>query len=47
MPSASISTPELTPSVDRLSLGVSTAREAASSSMNFLGNCTRSASSED
>ena len=32
MPSTSISTPQSTPSVDRLSLGVATAREGAHAS---------------
>ena len=46
MPSTSISTPESTPSVDRLTLGVSTTREGATTSTPpFLFGC--SASSED
>ena len=46
MPSTSISTPVSTPSVDRLTLGVSTTREGATTS--FLTNMNRcAASSED
>ena len=46
MPSTSISTPESTPSVDRLTLGVGTTREGATTSTPpFLFGC--SASSED
>jgi hypothetical protein len=33
MPNTSISTPQSTPSIDRLTLGVATAREGASTSM--------------
>jgi hypothetical protein len=46
MPSTAISTPESTPSVDRLTLGVATAREAAHPSL-FPPTCFCSASSED
>ena len=46
MPSTSISTPESTPSVDRLTLGVATAREGATTSTYpMLFMCA--ASSED
>ena len=48
MPSTSISTPESTPSVDRLTLGVATAREAATTSgFCCVCPCVPSASSED
>jgi hypothetical protein len=48
MPSTSISTPESTPSVDRLTLGVATAREAATTAIICgCGCCACSASSED
>ncbi|MFZ4486155.1 MAG: hypothetical protein ACOYO9_06165 [Candidatus Nanopelagicales bacterium] len=46
MPSTAISTPVSTPSVDRLTLGVATAREAAHPSM-YGAPCTCSASTED
>ena len=46
MPSTSISTPESTPSVDRLTLGVATAREAAHPSIPVMCPLC-SASSED
>ena len=46
MPSTSISTPVSTPSVDRLTLGVATTREGATTSTPPIwSNC--SASSED
>ena len=46
MPSTSISTPVSTPSVDRLTLGVATAREGATTSLfPVLSMCA--ASSED
>ena len=49
MPSTSISTPVSTPSVDRLTLGVATAREGATTSFitGFYGTTLCSASSED
>ena len=53
MPSTSISTPVSTPSVDRLTLGVATTREGAttSNSVLFMGiapfRCASAASSED
>ena len=46
MPRTSISTPESTPSVDRLTLGVATASEAAHPSLP-IWYITCSASSED
>ena len=46
MPSTSISTPVSTPSVDRLTLGVATTREGATTS-SFMMPCTCAASSED
>ena len=48
MPSTSISTPDTTPSVDRLTLGVATAREGATTAVAFcVCSCPCSASSED
>jgi hypothetical protein len=47
MPSTSISTPESTPSVDRLTLGVATAREGATTSTLMSGFMICAASSED
>ena len=47
MPSTSISTPVSTPSVDRLTLGVATAREGATAAMLCGCTCACSASSED
>ena len=46
MPSTSISTPESTPSVDRLTLGVSTTREGATTSLHPMSFIC-AASSED
>ena len=46
MPSTSISTPVSTPSVDRLTLGVATTREGATTSNIFALTCTCAASSE-
>ena len=46
MPRTSISTPESTPSVDRLTLGVATAREAAHPSWMYTFYAP-SASTED
>jgi hypothetical protein len=46
IPSTTVSTPESTPSIDRLALGVATAREGATTSgIPFTPFC--SASSED
>ena len=48
MPSNSISTPESTPSVDRLSLDVAATRQdATTASACIFGGCACSASSED
>ena len=50
MPSTSISTPQSTPSVDRLSLGVAATRDGATTAAAFFGcgcACACSASSED